>query len=226
MLLNLYNTAVITELKAYAMVQFSYMLLRLYDKGNFTNEAEVMREKFLQRTRETTESMRDALSRASRKLWICDPKKFVKGKNYLEITELLQGYIQNEVDLNDQGTCRENCAEYKYTKSHSCYMNLYCKQQRRCNGKVINCRFVDSDSQVCPAGPGTNRRYDYVEYEDGRVYGHKKGGCARSTAKVDSWWRWLFWHCSYCMCLCDEQGTNSDRYINLRPALTNIEQNK
>ncbi len=30
--------------------------------------------------------------------------------------------------------------------------------------------------------------------------------------KVDSWWRWLFWHCSYCMCKCDAPGPNSDRY--------------
>ena len=29
--------------------------------------------------------------------------------------------------------------------------------------------------------------------------------------KVDSWWRFLL-HCSYCMCLCDAPGPQSDRY--------------
>ena len=31
--------------------------------------------------------------------------------------------------------------------------------------------------------------------------------------KVDSWWRWLFFHCSYCLCKCDAPGPLSDRYI-------------
>lgn len=77
--------------------------------------------------------------------------KHFLGETYEEITQLLQGYIQNEVDLNPDGTCRENCAEYTYTKSHGCYQNLYCRQQRRCNGKIVNCKFVDSDMWICPA---------------------------------------------------------------------------
>jgi hypothetical protein len=33
LLYNLYNSVAITELKGYAMMQFSWMLLRLYKKG-------------------------------------------------------------------------------------------------------------------------------------------------------------------------------------------------
>jgi hypothetical protein len=33
---NLYNVIALTEIKGYAMIQFSYMILRLYDQGNFT----------------------------------------------------------------------------------------------------------------------------------------------------------------------------------------------
>lgn len=73
------------------------------------------------------------------------------GETYEEFTQLLQGYIQNEVDLNPDQTCRENCAEYTYTKSHGCFNNLYCQKQRRCNGKIINCRYVDSDMWICPS---------------------------------------------------------------------------
>lgn len=32
-LYNLYNSIALTELKGYSMIQFSYMLLKLYDKG-------------------------------------------------------------------------------------------------------------------------------------------------------------------------------------------------
>lgn len=38
LLYNLYNSVAITELKGYAMMQFSWMLLRLYNKGTFVSE--------------------------------------------------------------------------------------------------------------------------------------------------------------------------------------------
>lgn len=39
-LFNLYNTITLAELKGYTMVQFSYMLLKLYKKGNNNNKIE------------------------------------------------------------------------------------------------------------------------------------------------------------------------------------------
>lgn len=36
-LYNLYNAIALTELKGYSMIQFSYMLLKLYDRGNLVN---------------------------------------------------------------------------------------------------------------------------------------------------------------------------------------------
>ncbi|KAJ8946872.1 hypothetical protein NQ318_006782 [Aromia moschata] len=272
-LLNLYNAIALTELKGYTMIQFSYMLLRLYEQGNFTKEAQLIRDRYQDRTNSAVKAVKKVIENTSRDLWNCDPKKHIKdytfsegaevqgllrtkataqlscvtlamtgiergldgltvclqnhqsSETYEEITQLLQGYVQNEVDLNPEGTCRENCAEYSYTKSHGCYKNLYCQQQRRCNGKIISCRFFDSDMWICPARPESGRRYEYIEYENGRVLGRKQG-CTRGTTKVDSWWRWLFWHCSYCFCLCDEQGTNSDRYFNMRPTIANITNNR
>lgn len=223
-LLNLYNTIAVTELKGYSMIQFSYMLLRIYGKGNFTKEAHLMRTRYEERTRQSIKAVQKAMETTSRDLWRCDPKKHVKGQTYEELTELLQGYLQNEVDLNPEGTCRESCSEYAYTKSHGCFQNLWCRQQKKCEGKIINCQFYDSDMQVCPAEPGSGRRYEYVEFENGKVLGRKQG-CSRGTTSVDSWWRWLFWHCSYCMCLCDDPGRNSDRYFNMRPATSDIKNN-
>ena len=42
--------------------------------------------------------------------------------------------------------------------------------------------------------------------------------------QVDSWWRNLFWHCSYCFCLCDDDQ-NSERYFSLQPAVADVAQN-
>jgi hypothetical protein len=77
----------------------------------------------------------------------------------------------------------------------------------------------------CIQDSRNDRRYSYIEYENGRILG-KKGSCEQGLTKVDSWWRWLFWHCSYCFCLCDEQGPKSDRYFNLREVKADVANNK
>ena len=43
--------------------------------------------------------------------------------------------------------------------------------------------------------------------------------------KVDSWWRWIFYHCSYCLCKCDAPGPKSDRFWSLKEATSNIKKN-
>ncbi|KAK9883216.1 hypothetical protein WA026_001406 [Henosepilachna vigintioctopunctata] len=224
-LYSLYNAIALTEIKGYTMVQFSYMLLKLYDKGNFTKESALTRMNYEERSNQAVQVVKNAMKEASREYWRCDPKEHVKGKTYEEITQLLQGYIINEVDMNSDGTCRENCQEYQYAKNYGCFKNLFCRQQRPCNGKILNCKFIDSDMEVCTADPRSGRRYESIEYENGLVYGRKQS-CPRGVTKVDSWWRWLFWHCSYCRCICDEQGAFSDRYFNMRPVIADIENNK
>lgn len=75
----------------------------------------------------------------------------VSDNTYTKLTQLFQGYIVNEVDLNSEATCRENCAYYEYSKVYGCFKNLYCSQQRKCNGKVLKCEYIDSDMWICPS---------------------------------------------------------------------------
>lgn len=229
MILALYENMAVTELKAYILEQFGYMLMKVMKKEDnnkqLLSDSTKSKEDYIANTMRLISEIQIMANKTSNELWMCDPQKQVKGETFIEITQFLQGYVQNEVDLNPEGTCSETCADYTYTKSHSCFKNLYCREQRRCNGKIINCKFVDSDMWVCPADASSGRRYQYIEYENGRILGRKQGGCTKRTVKVDSWWRWLFWHCSYCMCLCDEQGALSDRYFNLRAALSDANSN-
>lgn len=222
-LLHLYNNIAITQLKGYMMIQYSYLILKLLNNENTRAKAMQAENEYKTNALRNQAAMLDAAKLSSNEYWRCDPNKYIKDENYIEITELLQGYVQNEVDLNPDGNCWENCAAYKYTKSHSCYKNLYCKQQRRCNGEIINCRFIDSDMWICPAMRSTHRRYEYIEYENGNVFGRKQA-CRAGTTKVDSWWRYLFWHCSYCLCYCDEQSINSDRFVNLRESVSRADE--
>lgn len=88
---------------------------------------------------------------APRDLWRCDPAQHVEESTYAELKQLFQGYIVNEVDLNPTSTCRENCGYYSFSKVHGCYDNLFCAQQRKCKGKILNCQYVDSDMWICPS---------------------------------------------------------------------------
>lgn len=223
-LYNLYNRLQVIQLKGYTMMQFSWMLLRLYKKGNFTLESQLMQNKYIERMSEQVRSIKETLILADTSYWRCDPKHQVEGETYTQITRLVQGYIQNEVDLNPKESCMENCGYYSVTKQHGCFGGQFCGKQRGCAGEIFDCQYIDSDMWVCQSDMRkTNRRYDWVEYENGRILGNK-GSCARQS-KVDSWWRWLFWHCSYCFCMCDDP-TNSDRYFNLRIVASDTDNNK
>ncbi|XP_032594743.1 uncharacterized protein LOC6566309 isoform X1 [Drosophila grimshawi] len=222
---SLYTDIALTELKGYTMMEFSWMMLRVYGRGNFTQEAELMRRDYEKRVERTLKLLREVMQRSDRIVYRCDPQKHIKNETYDEVTRLLQGYIVNEVDLNTDDTCRETCDFYQSTRSDSCFKELYCARQPKCTGKIYNCQFVDSDMWVCPSPLNGSRRYEYIEYENGRTLGQRKT-CSRGTTKVDSWWRYLFWHCSYCFCLCDEQGIKSDRFFNLRESVADVKQNK
>ncbi|KAK9296369.1 hypothetical protein QLX08_009591 [Tetragonisca angustula] len=227
LLYNLYTTVTLSEIKGYSMIQFSYKLLRLYNPGtNFTEEMKTVQEQYEQRTRETLRAVKTAMAFAPRQLWRCDARLHKLDNTYTKLTQLFQGYIVNEVDLNSEATCRENCAYYEYSKVSGCYKNLFCSQQRKCSGKVLKCEYIDSDMWICPSSSqNSDRRYDYIEYENGMIYG-QKNTCSKPVTKVDSWWRWLFWHCSYCFCYCDDNTMNSDRYFSLRKVESDIANNK
>ncbi|KRG06869.1 uncharacterized protein LOC6585004 isoform X2 [Drosophila mojavensis] len=221
---SLYTDIALTELKGYTMMEFSWMMLRVYGRGNFSQEAELMRRDYEKRTERTLKLLKEVMRRSDRIVWRCDPEHFVLNKTYDEVTRLLQGYIENEVDLNADETCRETCSFYQSTRSEGCFKEYFCARQPKCTGRLYNCQFVDSDMWVCPAARNSTRRYEYIEYENGRVLGRRQR-CVRGTTKVDSWWRYLFWHCSYCFCLCDEQGLKSDRFFNLRESVADVKKN-
>ncbi|XP_058064471.1 uncharacterized protein LOC131214121 isoform X1 [Anopheles bellator] len=224
----LYDAIAMSELKGYLMMQFSYLVLKAQGRGNFTVESQARREELNTRLNRTQALLQRAMEQTSREYWRCDPEARAHRENetFLQFTRLVQGYIENEVDMNTENTCRESCAHYQYGhRQEQCYKELYCSRQPKCNGRIYECEYVDSDMSICPAAHQSQRRYEFIEYENGLVRGHKSY-CARGSTKVDSWWRWIFWHCSYCFCLCDDNGPRSDRYVSLRESISDIDQNR
>jgi len=223
LMFNLYNIIALTEIKGYAMLQFSYMMLKIYGKGNFTVEEQRAREKFELQAKEKMESIKLVLPSMSRDYLKCDPVDQREGETFLQVTRLLQGYIENEVDMDTNQGCTRQCDAYNYAESKSCYKDLFCAKQPKCNGRMFDCQFFNADAWVCMAEE-EGRRYDWVEYENGIMLGNK--GTCKNKIKVDSWWRWIFWHCSYCLCKCDEITDDSHRFWSLLPATADTANNK
>ncbi|XP_022837838.1 uncharacterized protein LOC111364988 isoform X3 [Spodoptera litura] len=221
---DMYNTIALTEIKGYAMMQFSWMLLRIYGRGNFTQEASLTRQRYSERTGQTATAARAALAMSKRDLYRCDPPVHTSA-TYAEVTRLLQGYVENEVDMNSDGTCKENCAFYTLTENHGCYKEQFCDKQDKCRGRIIDCQYLDSDMWVCPASRHSQRRYEWIEYENGRTLG-RVGSCKLGITKVDSWWRWTLTHCSYCLCLCEDEASVAERFFSLREVMADINENK
>ena len=75
--------------------------------------------------------------------------------------------------MNDIGTCRESCPAYEITEPKGCFQNLFCAKQQRCTGRLFDCQFYHADAWVCMS-QDPKRKYDWIEYEDGRILGHKQ----------------------------------------------------
>lgn len=215
----------LTEARGFAMLEFAWMILRVYNEGNFTVEQEVSKRLYLQYSEDILSEAKSVLEHVSREFYRCDPRHHREGETYIQLTELLQGYIENEVDMNEGGSCWKTCGYYKHARSEGCYMpnSQYCGKHRRCNGIIHDCQFYNADATVC-LSKKPYRRYDSITYENRKHLGSHQT-CEGTEMKVDSWWRFLY-HCSYCLCLCDDDTSpSSDRYISLMPAVSDVQRN-
>ncbi|GLV45524.1 orion [Carabus blaptoides fortunei] len=222
-LYNLYNMVAWTQLKGYMLIQFSAQVYELFGKeGNHRSEAILLRRKYQHNALVTANAVKSAMKIASRQLWKCDPTTHDKDKTYTELNRLLQGYLVNEEDLSGEKNCKKSCDAYQYTAKHKCSVGKYYCEDPVCDGAVYNCQFIDADMSVCP-GKTENRRYTYINYENGRKLGYDQT-CNTSERKVDSWWK-FFVHCAYCMCICADLQ-HSDRYFNLREYSADTKNNR
>lgn len=232
MLYNMYVRLQITQLQSYIMGQSAYVLLQIYEKGDYEERAVRLTEQLVNKSKEQAKAVLKAMKDASRVKWRCDPKNqnYLEHKTYEQITRLLQGYIENEVDMNEKQTCRGGCHHYDYAQNFGCYNDKFCSQQPKCEGRILDCQFIESDMKVCQSDPGEKRRYEYVEYKSTALLGTDRMVLPNvncTLVSVNSWWRFLMpAHCSYCFCLCDEPGPLSDRFFSLSPQVADVTSNK
>ncbi|XP_051862928.1 uncharacterized protein LOC117576394 isoform X1 [Drosophila albomicans] len=222
---SVYKDIALTELKAYILIEYSFLILKVSRQCNFTKSMNKVRLNYQNVSENALDTLKSTMEKADRDIWRCDPEKHVHKVTYDEVTRLLQGYVENEVDLNNDESCSETCSDYQNTTTKGCFNQKFCSQQPQCSGHIYDCQFVDSDLSICQSPDNDTRRYDYIEYEDGQKFGQGEN-CSRDVNNVESWHRWIFTKCSYCFCLCDEPGPKSDRYFSLRETLSDVMANK
>ena len=76
--------------------------------------------------------------------------------SFVEITNFIQGYVDNEVNINPEGTCWDSCSTYKLTKNYDCKEGTICdanyldKSKTRCDGAIRDCHFIPGNFNLCP----------------------------------------------------------------------------
>lgn len=75
---------------------------------------------------------------------------------HTEVTNFLQGFVDNEANLNPKSSCVETCSIYENTKHFQCQEGSLCDRNEnnhdaaKCNGIIRNCQEIDdSDVTIC-----------------------------------------------------------------------------
>lgn len=90
----------------------------------------------------------------SRTVWSCDD--FQSEGTFTQLTNFIQGYIENEVNMNPAGFGCNKCRDYKSTwnfgcnKKTICAMNYYDQNKTQCNGFIRDCDYFGASFDFCP----------------------------------------------------------------------------
>lgn len=99
-------------------------------------------------------------------------------EGYEQVTKFLQGYIDNELNFNQEDTCTKNCEDFTKADHVRCADKTLCAQNQKqdvavCSGNIRECTELnDDDVQIC-YGDSDIKRYHYLKYSSGKEYGTK-----------------------------------------------------
>lgn len=124
------------------------------------------------------------------------------GSNAVSVTKFLQGFIENEVVLNAEGSCALTCADYRKSVVSQCFPGSICEtnRQRTCNGVLRNCHGISDNLDICVAEPNGTRRYNWARLDNGNKIGPRDGECSRefNVRIADSFILNVFIHKTLC----------------------------
>lgn len=75
---------------------------------------------------------------------------------YTEITNFLQGHVENEANISPEGSCAGTCNDFVTTRHYDCISGSLCDpnenrhESAKCDGIIRNCDVIDnSDLTIC-----------------------------------------------------------------------------
>lgn len=82
--------------------------------------------------------------------------KFLVYSTYTEITNFLQGFIDNEANLNAASSCTATCSDYRKAYHYHCQSGSLCDRNvndhdpAKCGGILRDCQEIDeSELTIC-----------------------------------------------------------------------------
>lgn len=90
----------------------------------------------------------------SRIVWSCDD--FSSNDSFTQLTNFIQGYVDNEINMNPDGSCAPYCTDFKETKSYGCKEGTMCAanyldhNKTRCLGTIRDCDYFGPSFNLCP----------------------------------------------------------------------------
>ncbi|KAJ6649489.1 hypothetical protein Bhyg_04725 [Pseudolycoriella hygida] len=226
-LFQCYNDLSKSQLGAYALVQLSQMFLAAYVEKSYIEKGKDLQKQFSEQMRKNQQHAKELMLLANRDVWKCDlsPQSYDDPK--YQVMHFLEGFVENEANLNGNNDCTKSCPDYSSTKSYGCHEGTLCDKEpknpkTRCNGTILNCDFIEGDMTVCFTESYSDRRYTNIVLGSGKQLG--SDNCHRPTTSVTSWTRW-FVQCSNCFCLCDEMSEKTDRYFSLKEVVSDTASN-
>lgn len=113
-------------------------------------ESNIFREEFAKKTDRWKYSIKESLALSDNMLWRCDLQHNF-AQYTTKLTRLVQGYVDNEVNLNVWDTCRFTCSDYTRTMNYGCHEDTLCNKQksvRQCKGDIYDCQHISNDATI------------------------------------------------------------------------------
>ncbi|XP_031786848.1 uncharacterized protein LOC100117668 isoform X1 [Nasonia vitripennis] len=221
---TLYKTVVLTDAKGLLVTLYSYGLKETFENRTYEFRKNKEIADFYERTVNTFSKVRDAMADASREVWRCDTEKHEKDVTYSKLQEVFQGFFVYEPD-----TTRSNWHAAVFRCSALKDDRLRCKsapckaqpEERRCTGHLRDCQSIAHNMQLCHSPPGSDRRYDWMKTGAGTLYG-RDGPCANTQGI----WDIPPYLIENCLCNCESEQRDADRYFSLLDVTSDVDQNK
>ncbi|CAD6207369.1 GSCOCG00010203001-RA-CDS [Cotesia congregata] len=225
---GIYNLVMITEFRHFLMqvVSYKYISIKEPEKnGNIRNDVNLFVDKLICKSQDYIRIMKEAFAKIPTDIMRCDPPVHLKDDNNFELNNLFGAYYMNvaQLDVRCDTTCDQidvkrhlECLSVPESKSGDVVPH-YCPQFQ-CKGRLHSCKKANSYS-FCESRIPNQQRYKWIEKDpEGSKISSCDGNYVNTMTKAS---------CESCMCLCSEEGAESDatRTVSLLSQMSDYKNN-